>query len=207
MPARNRQRTAPNTLTSITQKASARSRQEHKTTISTTTVTGTAETSTRILKNSSTTDPIRIDYFSLMRKWRVRLYRFGLRLTYDLVMPEPGAAMRRAYMELDALRKQIGPFRIQRQTHDLTTTREQGHRETSRARRHDDDPEVSMVCRPSRDIGPALPSDPSPITATPRATGIREWVKFQLEFDVPSGTAIKQIFLDLQHQLGSEREQ
>lgn len=65
----------------ITQKASARSRQEHKTTISTTTVTGSSETSTRVMKNTSTTDPIRIDYFSLMRKWRVRLYRFGLRLT------------------------------------------------------------------------------------------------------------------------------
>ena len=87
--------------TSMTQKASARSRQEHKTTISTTTVTGAEESSTRVLVNSSTTDPIRIDYFSLMRKWRVRLYRFGLRLTYDMVVLEPGAAMRRAYRDLD----------------------------------------------------------------------------------------------------------
>lgn len=96
--------------TSITNSASSRSRQEHKTTISTTTVTGTSETSTRMLQNTSLTDPIRIDYFSLMRTWRVRLYRYGLRLTYDLVIPEPAGAMRRAYMELENLRNQLGPF-------------------------------------------------------------------------------------------------
>jgi hypothetical protein len=104
----------------ITQKASARSRQEHKTTISTVTVTGTEETSTRKIKNSSPTDPIRIDYFSLMRKWRVRLYRFGLRLTYDIVLPEPGASMRRAYMELDLLRQKIGPFDFPVKYSDVT---------------------------------------------------------------------------------------
>lgn len=72
--------------TAITQKASARTKQEHKVTISTTTVTGTSETTTRELVNLSPTDPMRIDYFSMMRKWRVRLYRYGLRLTYDIVI-------------------------------------------------------------------------------------------------------------------------
>ena len=56
---------------SMTRKASSRVKQEHKITISTTTVTGTSETSTRVLENSSPTDPIRIDYFSMMRKWHV----------------------------------------------------------------------------------------------------------------------------------------
>lgn len=58
-----------------TRKASSRVKQEHKTTISTTTVTGTSETTTRTLVNPSATDPMRIDYFSLIRKWRVRLFR------------------------------------------------------------------------------------------------------------------------------------
>src|SRR5262249_825916 len=72
-------------------------------TISTTTVTGTSETTTRQLQNSSTTDPMRIDYFSMMRKWRVRLYRYGLRLTYDIAIPEPGGAIREAYENLARL--------------------------------------------------------------------------------------------------------
>lgn len=96
--------------TALTQKASSRSLQEHKVTIATTTVTGSSDTTTRVLKNPSDTDPIRIDYFSLMRKWRVRLYRYGLRLTYDIVVPEPAAAMRGAYKELESLQNQLGPF-------------------------------------------------------------------------------------------------
>jgi hypothetical protein len=86
-----------------TRKASSRVKQSHKITISTTTVTGTSETTTRTLENPSATDPIRIDYFSLMRKWHVGLYRFGLRLTYDIAVPAPGAAMRAIYEQLAQL--------------------------------------------------------------------------------------------------------
>ncbi|MGW5120393.1 hypothetical protein ACWEQ8_33915 [Streptomyces noursei] len=96
--------------TGLTRKASARAKQEHKVTISTTTVTGTQESSTRTLKNPSATQPMRVDYFSLMRKWRVRLYRYGLRLTYDLVIPEPGAGLRKVQKQLADYRDQIGPF-------------------------------------------------------------------------------------------------
>jgi hypothetical protein len=104
-----------------TRQASTRVRQEHKTTISSSTVTGTAETSTRTLKNASSTDPMRIDYFSLMRKWHVGLYRYGLRLTYDIAVPEPGATMRRIYAEMDELRAQLTPFDFPYGFADITT--------------------------------------------------------------------------------------
>lgn len=94
-----------------TQKASSRVKQEHKTTISTTTVTGSAETTTRTLENPSPTDPMRIDYFSMMRKWRVRLYRYGLRMTYDIAIPEPGATLRDLFAQMDRLNQAIAtPF-------------------------------------------------------------------------------------------------
>lgn len=93
-----------------TRKASSRVKQEHKVTVSTTTVTGTSDSSTRILENRSSTTPIRIDYFSIMRKWHVGLYRYGLRLTYDIAIPEPGAAMRALYADIDDLQRKIGPF-------------------------------------------------------------------------------------------------
>jgi hypothetical protein len=89
-----------------TRKASSRVKQSHKMTISTTTVTGTSDTTTRMLENPSATDPIRIDYFSLMRKWYVALYRFGLRMTYDIAIPEPGGAMRDLYRQLAELQTQ-----------------------------------------------------------------------------------------------------
>ena len=89
-----------------TRQASSRVKQSHKVTISTSTVTGTSETSTRMFENPSATDPMRVDYFSLMRKWYVALYRYGLRLTYDITIPEPGAAMREIYSQLGELQAQ-----------------------------------------------------------------------------------------------------
>ena len=61
-----------------------------------------------MLENPSATDAMRIDYFSIMRKWHCALYRYGLRLTYDITVPEPGAAMREIYAQLDALQNSAG---------------------------------------------------------------------------------------------------
>ncbi|NUS44142.1 MAG: hypothetical protein HOQ24_10695, partial [Mycobacteriaceae bacterium] len=106
--------------TSLTQKASTRSKQEHKVTITTTTVTGTEQSTTRSLKNPSELNAMRIDYFSMMRKWQVRLYRFGLRQTYDIVLPEPAASLRAAYVELAALKAQLAPFVFTLPVSDIT---------------------------------------------------------------------------------------
>ncbi|MFC7259998.1 hypothetical protein [Streptomyces lutosisoli] len=84
----------------LTQKASLRAKKEHKVTISTVSVVGKEETSTRTLTNPSATEAMRIDYYSLMRKWRVQLFRYGLRMTYDLVLPDVGAGFRRTYVRL-----------------------------------------------------------------------------------------------------------
>ena len=89
-----------------TKKASSRVIQSHKVTISTSTTSGSSNATTRMLENTSATDPMRIDYFSLMRKWYVALYRYGLRLTYDITVPAPGAAMRTAFRQLAGLQAQ-----------------------------------------------------------------------------------------------------
>jgi hypothetical protein len=87
----------------VTAKAATRARKERKVTIQSTTETGQQETTTRTLTNPSSTDPMRIDYYSMMRKWRVRLLQYGLRLTYDIAIPEPGATLRRQLAELSQL--------------------------------------------------------------------------------------------------------
>jgi hypothetical protein len=41
-----------------------------------------------------------------MRKWHVGLYRYGLRLTYDIVIPEPGGTLRETYAQIASLQNQ-----------------------------------------------------------------------------------------------------
>jgi hypothetical protein len=175
----------------ITEKASSRSRREHKVTISTTTETGTSETSTRTLRNNSQ-QPIRIDYFSLMRKWRVRLYRYGLRLTYDIVVPEPGAAMRRAYADLESLRAQQGPFEFPVRHSDITTAIVDA----------DGNPAAEgipkyqwLADRYGATVKP-FPADPPPVTASSHVGTDGGWWFLDLEFDVPAGTHIREVVLD-----------
>ncbi|MEU4577483.1 hypothetical protein [Nonomuraea sp. NPDC023979] len=178
---------------STTQKASSRSRREHKVTISTTTVTGTSSTSTRVLKNPGR-EPIRIDYFSMMRKWRVRLYRYGLRLTYDIAVPEPGAAMRRAYAELETLRAQQGPFTFGVKLSDVTTELVDEHGNPSPTGK----PKYQWLAdRHGVTVRPH-PEPPTPLTASSTADTGGGWFFLGLEFDVPGGTRVREIILDAQ---------
>ncbi|MGK5509130.1 hypothetical protein [Brevibacillus formosus] len=177
-----------------TMKASARSRREHKVTISTTTETGTSQTSTRMLRNTNNINPIRIDYFSLMRKWRVRLYRYGLRLTYDIVVPEPGAAMRRAYAELELLRAQQGPFTFNVKRSDITTDRvnQDGNPDPNGI------PKYQWLAERQGVSVKAYPAEPTPLTPTVRDSTNGGWWFLDSEFDVPGGTRIREIRLDAQ---------
>ncbi len=77
----------------ITKKASARTKKDHKVTFKVTSVAGSEDQSVRVISNPSQTDTIRIDYFQLARKWKVDLLRYGLRMTYDIVIPNPGSGI------------------------------------------------------------------------------------------------------------------
>ncbi|WP_233890040.1 hypothetical protein [Paraburkholderia flagellata] len=165
----------------LTQKASSRSKQEHKVTISISTVTGTSETTTRELVNQSTTDPIRIDYFSLMRKWLVRLYRYGLRLTYDVVIPEPGAALRKTYADIDTLQSQLGLFVFPVKHSDV------------------DAGNVQDLADQYQASVPPPPPEGSPIVvaaSVPGLSGSGSISHFPLEFDVPPGYWVTKVVLD-----------
>lgn len=75
---------------SVTRKASARTRQEHKTTFTVKQQAGVEDQSVRTITNPDPAEPMRIDFHQMIRDWRVDLYRYGLRLTYDIVVPAPG---------------------------------------------------------------------------------------------------------------------
>ena len=94
-----------------TKKASARTKKDHKVTFKVTSVAGSEDQSVRVISNPSPTDTMRIDYFQLARKWKVDLLRYGLRMTYDIVIPNPGSGIVTLVSELNALDAMINtPF-------------------------------------------------------------------------------------------------
>lgn len=84
----------------VTRNASTRTRKEHKTSFRVSSVAGTEDRSVRVLTNPSETKSMRVDYYQLMRKWRVDLIRYGLRMTYDIVVPNPGSDLAQKLAEL-----------------------------------------------------------------------------------------------------------
>lgn len=112
-------------------KASSRVRKERKVTIESRSTTGSEEETTRTLANPSDTDSMRVDYYSMMRKWRVRLLQYGLRMTYDIAIPEPGGTLRETLVEIAHLDRQLSvPFAFSLKASDITPTNYQGHAAT-----------------------------------------------------------------------------
>jgi len=99
----------------ITKKASARTKKDHKVTFKVVSVAGSEDQSVRVITNPSTTDAMRIDYFQMARKWKADLLRYGLRMTYDIVIPDPGSALVtkvKQVRDLDALINQPFSFSL-----------------------------------------------------------------------------------------------
>lgn len=169
-----------------TRSASSRVKQEHKVTVSTTTTTGAMDASMRVLENTSDIDPIRIDYFSLLRKWHVALFRYGLRLTYDIAVPEPGAAMRAIYAKMEDLRSSLGKFEFGVAAADITATTY-----------------LPLGAQYSV-VLPSPPEDPKEVSVISTYTESGDTALFGvvrvMEIDIPDGYAVKSadLFIDLQ---------
>ncbi len=88
----------------VTRKASSRVKQEHKISFKVTTKSGTEDTSARTIKNPFADKTVRFDYYQLVRKWQVNLHRYGIRLTYDLTIPEPGLDILSKIQEIKDIR-------------------------------------------------------------------------------------------------------
>jgi Type II secretion system (T2SS), protein G len=87
----------------ITRNASTRTKKDHKISFRVSSVAGAEDLSVRVLTNPSDTNAMRVDYFQLLRKWRVDLIRYGLRMTYDLVIPNPGLDLIGRVLEIQAI--------------------------------------------------------------------------------------------------------
>jgi DNA-binding transcriptional regulator/RsmH inhibitor MraZ len=94
----------------VTEKSSARVRQEHKVSIKIESKQGLDDSSFKTISNPSL-DAVRIDYYKMMRKWRTDLFRYGLRMTYDITVPSPGVRLWARWKRLSELDAKIAaPF-------------------------------------------------------------------------------------------------
>ncbi|MGO4664454.1 type II secretion system protein GspG [Terrabacter sp. 2TAF16] len=91
----------------ITEKASARARQEHKVSVKLETVHGSEDLSYRTITNPFADKAMRVDYFRMMRKWQVDQFRYGLRLTFDIPVPNPGVRLWAQYQQVKVLDEKI----------------------------------------------------------------------------------------------------
>jgi hypothetical protein len=102
--ATNSEQASRNYSSQLTRKASARSKKEHKTSFKVASAAGTEDQQVRKIKNPFQDKATRVDYYQLVRKWQVNLYRYGIRLTYDLMIPEPGVGILSKVQEIESTR-------------------------------------------------------------------------------------------------------
>jgi hypothetical protein len=102
--ASNSQQISRQQSTEVTRKAGSRTRKEHKISFKVASASGTEDQAVRKIKNPFDDKATRLDFYQLVRKWQVDLYRYGVRLTYDLTIPEPGSDILSKIVEINTLR-------------------------------------------------------------------------------------------------------
>lgn len=159
----------------VTRSASTRTLKEHKTSFVVSSVAGAENFAVQTLKNSSTKQAMRVDYYQLLRRWRVDLIRYGLRMTYDLVIPNPGLGLITKVMELRELTNSLlrgNTFSLDPGTISLTNWEQ-----------HQQDYGVAV------DPPPLAQIQLMQVAKVPQKT-YDEWGTSTLNFDVPDGYAI-----------------
>jgi hypothetical protein len=103
----NSQQVARNQTNELTRKASSRTKKEHKMSFKVASASGTEDQAVRKITNPFPDRSTRVDYYQLIRKWRVDLYRYGVRLTYDVTIPEPGSDVLTKILQIQGLEAAI----------------------------------------------------------------------------------------------------
>jgi hypothetical protein len=100
-------------MRAITEQASSLAVRDQKVSFTVNTVSGTQDFTAQLFENKHADKVMLVEYFRRMRRWRNQLYRTGIRLTYDVVLPDPGRRLRERWLEIRALDDQINaPFAL-----------------------------------------------------------------------------------------------
>lgn len=87
----------------MTRTATRRAKEQHTQTFRVSTVITNDKESVRAIKNPHKDRVMRVDYYSMMRKWKIDLHRYGLRVTYDITIPEPGSELMARYRKIQMI--------------------------------------------------------------------------------------------------------
>ncbi len=98
------EKSSRNQTKEVTHKASSRAKKEHKMSFKVASAYETEDQSVRKIKNPFPDRATRVDYYQLIRKWKVDLYRYGIRLTWDFNIPEPGAGLESRLREIQQIK-------------------------------------------------------------------------------------------------------
>jgi hypothetical protein len=98
------QQSSRNQSIAVTRTASSRSKKEHKTSFKVASAAGTEDQAVRKIRNPYPDKSTRVDYYQLIRKWEVNVFRYGIRLTYDITVPEPGSDVISRIVEIESLK-------------------------------------------------------------------------------------------------------
>ncbi len=105
----------------VTSLASARTIRDQKISFTVTTVTGVQDFTAQVFENPHDNYSLRIDYYRRMRRWRSDLYRYGVRMTYDVVLPDPGQLLRDRVDQVRQIESALSqPFQMNLAPSDLT---------------------------------------------------------------------------------------
>ena len=91
----------------ITEKASSLAVRDQRVSFTVATVSGTEDFTARLYENPNDDKVMLVDYFRRMRKWKNQLYRTGIRLTYDVVLPDPGKRLRERWNAISQIDAQL----------------------------------------------------------------------------------------------------
>jgi len=95
----------------ITHKASSRAKKEHKISFRVASAVETENESVQRIKNPFSDKATRVDYYQLIRKWQIDLLRYGMRLTWDMVIPEPGEGLLTKVRQIRRIKQELSvPF-------------------------------------------------------------------------------------------------
>lgn len=83
----------------ITNQTSSRTKKQYKTTFQSSTEIGVEDEFTKKVVNPNKTQAIQYDYYRLMTDWKISLERYGVRLTMDVMVEDPGFNLRREFDE------------------------------------------------------------------------------------------------------------
>ena len=181
-----------NEVRQLTERAATRTIKEHKLSFTITRASGTETASARQLRNPHKDQSMQIDYYRRVRRWQSELFRWGVRMTWDLVLPDPGRDLRGRLHELADVEGRLArPFSF-----DLAVSAVSGSTWAALAATYG--ATLAPPPAPQRVEASQTFAYETPNVATGRADGpddatlgqpawVRQWRKEQLEFDIPSG--------------------